>query len=224
VHPVYGGTEDPEGSTRCLEGGQLKVIGEIVGANPVEILRRVAIPRIEQAGRKVTRVVAARYAGQVRQAILGQEFEDDWEPLSPKYLRWKVRMGLDERLLRATGEYVQSIQVRLGEEDGVYIVSPADRSHRDPRVARPDGPSLKQIGFWLEYGTFKVVQLEDGNVGARVLMPARPHWRPVWTRFKSDLDRHRQEVRDRVWQEIRPYLQQDLEEALEAVGTVEIRP
>jgi len=200
----------------------MTVKGEIQGGNPMEMLRQIARPLIEEAGRKVTFRLANRYAGLVRETIIGQQLADKWVPLSPAYLLWKIRMNLDTRLLRATGEYVQSIVVR--REDDYYIVKPAERKHEDPRVAREDGPTLKQIGFWLEYGTWTVSQADDGSTEARVKMPARPHWRPVWINFKANLAQHTEEMRRKVWAQVAPRLKVELDSAMIAQGFKKIDP
>jgi hypothetical protein len=69
-------------------------------------------------------------------------------PLTEKYLRWKRRHGLDERILIARHEdnYYQSIKARaIGQFS--WTVGPS--------------PEFQELGMWLEFGTRT--------------MPARPH-------------------------------------------------
>lgn len=77
-------------------------------------------------------------------------------PLSRPYLKWKIKRGLDARILIATGAYVASIEARK-QNATTWIVAPrAGTQHK--------GRALSTIGLWLEYGTRN--------------MPARPHFRP----------------------------------------------
>jgi hypothetical protein len=101
---------------------------------------------------------------------LAQEFADDlkaiierqmiaWMPLSGPYKSYKRRMGLDPRILIATGRYVNSIQP-IEQPDGTWLVSvPKEPLRPGSRY------TLRDLARWLEYGTQN--------------MPARPHWRPA---------------------------------------------
>lgn len=71
------------------------------------------------------------------------------EPLSTKWANKKDRLGLDPRILIATGEYVDSIFT--GQTSTGFFVS------------IPEG--LTKRAAWMEFGTRTTV--------------ARPHWRPV---------------------------------------------
>jgi len=105
---------------------------------------------------------------------LAEEFADDlksiisrqliaWVPLSSKYKTRKRVLGLDPRILIATGRYVNSIQP-IQQDDGSWVVSVPEEP------LRPGSKyTLRDLARWLEYGTQH--------------MPARPHWRPaqnVW--------------------------------------------
>lgn len=91
-------------------------------------------------------------------------------PLSHPYVLLKARTGKDGRILLATGDYVDGIEVFRGYQRGnkgareagvYYMVRPADRNHV------PSGLPLKKIARLLELGS------------ARLKLPARPHWGPV---------------------------------------------
>lgn len=109
--------------------------------------------------------LSGHLAGRLRQVILAQEL--DWEPLSERWLKYKIKKGWDTRILRATGAYVNSIQPRKVSKH-VYKVAPSNRKTKS-------GATLHQIGSYLEYGTV--------NADGSMRMPARPHWRPVWEEF-----------------------------------------
>jgi hypothetical protein len=183
---------------------------------------------MEQVGREISYRISAHLAGRVRQVILGQELIDEWVPLSLPYLRRKMRLRLDTRMLRATGEYLQSIQARRSG-DG-YFTAPADnRHHMDPRVAREgdeDAPTLYQIGMWLEYGTFRweKEEREGGETVSKLVswMPARPHWRPVWSEFMDHKGEVLEEMRRRVWTSRGPEIIAAVEKEIRLAGTLQV--
>lgn len=107
--------------------------------------------------------------------LLIQEFADDlksliekqsfaWAPLSREYAVRKHLLGLDPRILIATGRYVNSIQP-VQKPDGSWEVAV-------PATPLGNGKhTLKDLARWLEYGTRR--------------MPARPHWRPAMNLWKN---------------------------------------
>jgi hypothetical protein len=105
--------------------------------------------------------LAAEFADDLKSIISRQLIA--WVPLSPVYKKRKRILGLDPRILIATGRYVASIQP-VQQDDGSWVVSVPDEP------LRPGSKyTLKDLARWLEYGT--------------ETMPARPHWRPaqnVW--------------------------------------------
>ena len=161
--------------------------------------------KAQEVGRKTALKVAGRAAGRVRDQILRQVGVAEWPPLSPPYKARKAALGLDERILRATGEYAASIVPRVDEENRQYVVAPADRPHRDQRLSKSDA-TLSQSGEWLEYGTV--------NADGTVRMPARPHWRPVITDMVENMEAHKKEFAAQYWEGIVPLLV----ERLEALG------
>jgi len=117
---------------------------------------------------------------------LAEEFADDlkqtierqiitWAPLSSGYAKKKKMLGLDSRILIATGRYVRSIRAEK-QLDGSW------------QVAVPNTPltpagkyTLQDLAKWLEFGTKK--------------MPARPHWRPTTNLWKTKMYRAKQRMR-----------------------------
>lgn len=101
----------------------------------------------------------------VKQIIYTQKYK--WVPLSDRYLASKKRRGLDDRILIATKEYIQSIKPRPRKRDGrvtTWVVGPGHH-----KTKHSSGVPMHQLGRWLEFGTSR--------------MPARPHWRPAWSAF-----------------------------------------
>lgn len=156
------------------------------------ILPTVFSPMVEQqiayTSKEYAYKLASILAGRLRGAILTQAY--DWAPLSEAWLAKKEKMGWDLRILRATGDYVNSIVPRRHRnldntvDDFTYVVQPS------PDHVTHSGKTLKQIGFYLEYGTLN----RDGTIR----MPARPHWRPVWKKFKSEQETIKREIQSAV--------------------------
>lgn len=88
-----------------------------------------------------------------------------WVPLSDGYARKKQMLGLDPRILIATGRYVKSFQP-IQDASGQWVVGiPATPLHAGSRH------TLRDLARWLEFGTRT--------------MPARPHWRPAMALWKT---------------------------------------
>lgn len=83
--------------------------------------------------------------------------------LSKAYARFKFRQGLDGRILLATGDYINAIEVFKSEVKGIgvtYRVRLKPGTHRS-------GMTFNKLGLIHEFGS------------ARAKIPSRPHWRPV---------------------------------------------
>lgn len=125
---------------------------------------------------------------------LAEEFADDlrmlisrqliaWAPLSKPYRTYKRRMGLDPRILIATGRYVHSIQP-IQQRDGSWIVSVPEEP------LKPGSKyTLRDLARWLEYGT--------------ATMPARPHWRPAKNIWRTKLYQMKRRMHFNMVQELR---------------------
>lgn len=125
---------------------------------------------------------------------LAEEFADDlraiierqliaWMPLSRPYKAYKRRMGLDPRILIATGRYINSIKP-MEQPDGTWLVSvPAE-------PLRPGSKhTLKDLARWLEYGTRT--------------MPARPHWRPAKNIWRTKIYQMKRRLQFNMVNELR---------------------
>lgn len=125
---------------------------------------------------------------------MAQEFADDlkeiierqliaWVPLSSGYTRRKRMLGLDPRILIATGRYVNSIQP-IEQPDGSWVVSVPDEP-----LGGKSKYTLKDLARWLEYGT--------------KTMPARPHWRPALNIWRTKIYQVRRRVRHDLVQSLK---------------------
>lgn len=113
----------------------------------------------------IPEALAKRGAARVRQNIYGQRYKH--VALNPLYRRWKVKHGLDPRILIATGKYVESIVARK-QNKTTWLVAPAAGE-----TFGKAGRAMSTLGLWLEYGTKH--------------MPARPHFRPEAARLQVEL-------------------------------------
>ena len=104
-----------------------------------------------------TRQFAEEIAEEARNIIIEQRY--NWAPLDPDYLDWKIKKGLDPRILIATRDYLEHIGTY--EQDGKIFVGPLPGTHK------PSGVPYVKLARWFEYGT--------------ETMPARPLWRPLFS-------------------------------------------
>jgi hypothetical protein len=129
----------------------------------------------------VSREMAEEFADDVK-AILSRQLIA-WVPLNREYARRKREMGMDPRILIATGRYVNSIQP-IEQKDGSWVVSvPAEP------LQGSNKHTLKDLARWLEYGTRT--------------MPARPHWRPAMQIWRTKIYQVRRRVRHDIATELK---------------------
>jgi hypothetical protein len=125
---------------------------------------------------------------------MAEEFADDlktilsrqlisWVPLSTKYAMKKRQLGLDPRILIATGRYVAAI-APVQNPDGSWTVAVPDEPLR-----AGSKHTLKDLARWLEYGTRT--------------MPARPHWRPAMQIWRTKIYQVRRRVRHDIAKELK---------------------
>jgi hypothetical protein len=104
----------------------------------------------------VNKEAAKQIAVTAREVILSQRYR--WKALSPRYVNYKKKYGLDPRFHIATGEYVNAIS--WGVSHGkVWAGIPTRKVHSG------SGKPLWLLARWLEFGTRR--------------MPPRPVWRYV---------------------------------------------
>jgi len=85
-------------------------------------------------------------------------------PLSRGYMEWKKSVGLDRRVLIATGQYVNNIVYRKIRR-GVYEVNVPENIAARDKDGRPVGVTLRVLGAIHEIGS------------AAAQVPPRRHWR-----------------------------------------------
>ena len=118
------------------------------------LLRRAR--HIEKGYEKKMAEYIAEY---LRKGIFRQKWKSRWKPLSEKYHGYKLRKGLDTRILLAYHYYVNSITAYRSGSDWVVGIKPFQKH---PKT----GIAMEKLAKFLEFGTRK--------------MPARPHWRPAF--------------------------------------------
>lgn len=159
-------------------GKSFKRVSNFVGIFKDQVLE-VSEQEMEKASKK--------FADTVRTIIFRQLYK--WRPLSSKYLAWKKKKKLDERILIATKTYVQSIKALPRRYKGKVVswtVSPG----RPNSKHKPSGLNLHDLARLLEFGS------KDKK------MPARPHWRPAWSTFmRRDSKLVKQNIRKRAFKE-----------------------
>lgn len=135
--------------------------------------------------RKESQLVAEGLAKELRDAIYKNRFK--MKPLTAAYLAYKREHGLDPRVLISQKKYVRAIKAMptpFGSRVGIA------------RGVRTDGG--KRIRYdalqkWLEYGTRH--RLPNGRV---VVVPARPHWRPMMKVWRENRARYGLRIKSRV--------------------------
>lgn len=125
--------------------------------------------------------MAEEFADDVREILSRQLIA--WVPLSKEYARHKREMGLDPRILIATGRYINSIQP-IEQKDGSWVVSVPNEL-----LQGSTKHTLKDLARWLEYGTRT--------------MPARPHWRPAMQLWRTKIYQVRRRVRHDIATEMK---------------------
>jgi phage gpG-like protein len=120
--------------------------------------------KIMEAGHDEIEKASHHLCNLVKLAIQTQAYK--WKPLTERYIKWKKHKELDTRILIATGEYVQSIQVTQNEdgdlEDVTYTVGLPDKIHVSSNLP------IRKLAAIHEFGAPKAK------------IPARPVWRPTW--------------------------------------------
>ena len=120
---------------------------------------KLLMKRARRIGAEFERRIAFYIAEYLKKGIYRQKWKGKWKPLSPNYLSYKKKKGLDTRTLLAYHYYVRSITAYRSGNDWVVGTKPFQRH---PKTLIP----MEKLARYLEFGTRK--------------MPARPHWRPAF--------------------------------------------
>lgn len=149
---------------------------------------------IRDVGEREGRQIATRICNDFREDLVRHIEHQlfDHAELSAAYLRYKQRAGLDERILIATHEYLDHIQVQ--ETDNGVGVGVTEGNH--------SGSNLEYdlLADYLEYGTGtrrrsgREADNDPGGTG----MPPRPHWRPMVQRWEAKVEQLRPDIENRM--------------------------
>lgn len=151
------------------------------------------------AANKTAIRMATRLRDQVVQNILDEKVPG--EPLSKKYLNYKVKLGLDSRTLIASGQYVDAIEVwkwMVGDLLTVQVGVRPNRVHkkqvtgghqRDVEKGKTTRMRMVDLARMLELGTSK--------------MPPRPVWAMTMNQLMAELKTFREWMIRQVNKQIR---------------------
>ena len=100
----------------------------------------------------------------------------NWTPLNPAYKKRKAILGLDERILIATGEYLANIQVRhietMNDKLSNHVGVDAKKKHSNSNL------TMHELAMIMEFGT------SDGRI------PARPLYMTAWRKVLPEIRRN----------------------------------
>lgn len=147
----------------------------VEGVDAASIVVSIISKEAAAVSRELANRLASRFAGRVRAKIIDQE--ESWHPLSPDYLKRKLRERLSPKILVARYRYVDTIRAREiagSSKLGGFEVAPGPNP-----IAGGETATFVDLGVWHEFGT--------RNADGSVRMPARPHFRPTWREFKREL-------------------------------------
>jgi len=106
--------------------------------------------------------------------------------LSEKYLAQKKKKGLDERILIASKQYLDSFlvqRIQTSKDGVIYVVTVKDEVHPDSEL------TYRKLARIHEFGTQKI--------------PARPHWRPTWSKFLRGIRKQNDRIKREILKKIR---------------------
>lgn len=146
--------------------------------NPFQVIRQAFKDEGIREARNVLFEEADKMAAEVQLNILQQRLP--LKKLSPQYLAWKKKQGLDSRILIASGDYVSEIKARRRAGGTIIEVGLPDKIHPD------SGLTYKALARAHEYGVKKIN------------LPERPHWRPMIEKFIKRVPQIKKRMQDRV--------------------------
>lgn len=140
---------------------------------------------LETTARRMNKL-ATKFRDKLVSVIENQSF--NWKPLSEKYKERKIKEGYDPRIFIRTGDYIDSITVFRDvyrDKGVVYSIGVEDREHK----GEDNDINLVLLARFLEFGTSK--------------MPARPHWRPVWSMILAEVPHNTKELKREILREFK---------------------
>lgn len=142
-----------------------------------------SVEHIDKIGEELAQSNADIYYKALLDNISGQKLS--FRPLTPSYLAGKGILGLDTRVLIATGEYLNSIDVRKVKQGGDKI-----RYHVgvDEDATHSGEINMGVLALVLEYGT------ADGKI------PARSHYGVTWNQVRKQVRDNCLKYGRQIWQ------------------------
>lgn len=135
---------------------------------------------IHSSNEEINKKLAQFTSRRAKEIIRKQQF--DWQPLDPTYKARKESLGLDERILIATKDYVNKGIGWWKSEKG-WVAGPKNGTHK------PSGLTYKHLAAIHEFGTDTI--------------PARKLWR----RLKVEVILHKR----KLWKEHREKIRKEVE-------------
>jgi len=137
---------------------------------------------VELQATKLNKKIAKEYAADARRTIEQQLY--DWTPLSPRYKKWKESSGFDPRIYIKTGEFLSNIKWGV-THNRVWTGVPKHKIHQD------SGMKLSKLASILEFGrTIKhpatTIKRDGKEIEVKeytVILPPRPIWRPLLSKY-----------------------------------------
>ena len=121
---------------------------------------------VDQDGRQIANL----FKDDLQKLVRAQS--EPWPPLSPKYLQRKIKLGMDQRMLIASGNYLKKIRaLRAGV--GRWVVEPPDTIMEPTKLNPKPKFTYRQLA----------VVLESGSMTRNI--PPRPHWDPMAEKYKG---------------------------------------
>lgn len=108
----------------------------------------------------------------------------DFPPLSPEYKKRKGLLGLDTRILIATGEYLSNIQIR--RVNGYNGKTARHVGVDSNTIHSQSGLPMSDLALIMEYGT------SDGRI------PPRPHYGKTWEQILPKVRRNTLDIARRI--------------------------
>lgn len=142
-----------------------------------------SVKNVDTIGTKIVESNSEMYKKAVVDNIESQSIA--WRPLNPDYKAGKGILGLDTRILVATGEYVNSIDIKeLPPKGGKlhYHVGV------DPNATHSSGINMGLLSLVMEYGT------ADGRI------PARSHFGETWRQVRNKIRDNSLKYGREIWQ------------------------
>lgn len=157
-----------------------------VGKNPYSVVSDIVNDFVMVTTKNEINNLAREIVREIKRIIRSQSLT--WKPLSPSYVRRKRRLGWDSRILIATQQYINAIRAWVDEsqedKDRRRVFIGVTGTHTVTINRRAYTVSMVDLANWLEFGTTR--------------MAARPHWRPVMSKFRTEANQRKKQLRNKL--------------------------